>query len=48
MPNTKQVYAYLRKKYPDHGRKFYMMSFSQLYAVYYKLKREENARKGSK
>ena len=44
MPNTKEVYKYLKKKYPDHGRKLYLMSMSQLFAMWYKLKREDNAK----
>ena len=45
MPSTREVYAYLKKKYPDHGRKLYLMRMSRLYAMYYKLKRGENSTK---
>jgi len=45
MPSTIQVYRFLKKRYPNDGRKFHLMSMSKLYAIYYSVKRKENTKK---
>ena len=38
----KQAYNYLCKKYPGDKRKLYLMPSSQIWAIYYRVKRRDN------